>query len=96
MGGSPAAERDSKRRILSVSQLAESLGPEGANKNGELSKLLDTLAKNFSGNGKMLNETITKLGDAAQTLSKNKGDLFATVRNLADFTTTLANKRSQS
>ena len=75
----------------SVSQLAESLGPEGANQNGELSKLLDTLAKNLGGNGKMLNETITKLGDAAKTLSKNKGDLFATVRNLADFTTTLAN-----
>lgn len=75
----------------SVSQLAEALGPEGVNKNGELSRLLDTLANNFKGNGEKLHETITKLGAAAKTLSKNKGDLFATVRNLADFTTTLAN-----
>ena len=74
----------------SLDQVAESLGPEGANSQGELSRLLNTLASNFGGNGKMLHETITKLSQASKTLSENKGDLFATVRNLADFTTTLA------
>lgn len=74
----------------SLEQLADSLGPKGANSEGELSKLLNTLARNFGGNGKMLHETITKLSQASRTLSENKGDLFATVRNLADFTSTLA------
>lgn len=74
----------------SLDQLARSLGPKGANSDGELSRLLNTVAENFGGNGRMLRETITKLSQASRTLSTNKGDLFATVRNLANFTTTLA------
>ena len=79
----------------SLDQVAESLGPEGANSDGELSRLLDTLASNFGGNGRMLHETITKLSQASKTLSENQGDLFATVRNLADFTSTLAGADQQ-
>lgn len=75
----------------SLSRVSESLGPNGANKNGSLSDLLDTTANNLDGNGKALNDTITKLGKAAGTLSGNSGDLFATVENLAKFSTTLAN-----
>lgn len=74
----------------SVNRVAEALGPQGTNSDGKLSRLLDTLASNAGGNGKMLHDTITKLSEASTTLSKNKGDLFATVRNLADFTGTLA------
>lgn len=73
-----------------LDDLAKSLGPEGGNSEGELSDLVDTLAANFDGNGEMLHQTISELGQAAQTLSKNKGDLFSTVDNLSDFTGTLA------
>lgn len=73
----------------SLDDLAKSLGPEGGNSEGELSDLVDTLARNFDGNGEMLHQTVSQLGQAAQTLSKNKGDLFSTVDNLADFTGTL-------
>jgi phospholipid/cholesterol/gamma-HCH transport system substrate-binding protein len=79
----------------SLSRVSESLGPNGANKNGALSDLLNTAAKNFDGNGQALNETITKLSQAAGTLSGNKDDLFATITNLGQFSTTLANSDGQ-
>lgn len=74
----------------SLSRVSDALGPKGANRNGALSRLLDTLAENFKGNGKALNVTINKLGKASGTLAGNKDDLFATVSNLAEFSKTLA------
>jgi virulence factor Mce-like protein len=79
----------------SLSQVSKSLGPNGANKNGALSNLLNTAADNFSGNGQALHDTITKLSQAADTLSGNKNDLFATITNLGQFSTTLANSDGQ-
>jgi phospholipid/cholesterol/gamma-HCH transport system substrate-binding protein len=79
----------------SLSQVSKSLGPNGANKNGALSNLLNTAADNFSGNGQALHDTITKLSQAAGTLSGNKNDLFATITNLGQFSTTLANSDGQ-
>ncbi|EHR48971.1 virulence factor Mce family protein [Saccharomonospora marina XMU15] len=74
----------------SLSRVSESLGPNGANADGSLSDLLNTLSDNMEGNGTQLNDTITKLGQAARSLSGNSGDLFATVDNLAELSTTLA------
>lgn len=71
-------------------EVSETLGPDGANADGELSELLDTLADNVKGNGQALNATINKLGKASGTLEGNSDDLFATVTNLAKFTKTLA------
>jgi virulence factor Mce-like protein len=79
----------------SLSQVSKSLGPNGANKNGALSNLLNTAADNFSGNGQALHDTITKLSQAADTLSGNKNDLFVTITNLGQFSTTLANSDGQ-
>ncbi|OZM74850.1 ABC transporter substrate-binding protein [Amycolatopsis antarctica] len=79
----------------SLSQVSQSLGPNGANKDGSLSNLLGTLSDNFQGNGQQLHDTITKLGQAAGTLSGNKGDLFATIENLASFSDTLAQSDGQ-
>ncbi|MFC4001583.1 MCE family protein [Prauserella oleivorans] len=79
----------------SLSRVSESLGPKGANEHGSLSELLDTTAANLDGNGRALNETITKLGQAAGTLSGNSGDLFKTVENLAQLSTTLASSDDQ-
>src|SRR5690606_35702121 len=72
-------------------EVSETLGPKGANKDGSLSLLLKTLAKNFKDNGKALNATIDKLGKASGTLDGSKDDLFATVTNLAKVTKTFAN-----
>jgi phospholipid/cholesterol/gamma-HCH transport system substrate-binding protein len=72
-----------------LSDLTEALGPNGVNKNGALSDLLDVAAANLKGNGKLIGQSITKLSAATQTLSNNRGNLFETVKNLKLFTKTL-------
>ena len=79
----------------SVNDLATALGPNGANKNGALSNVLDTAAANLSGNGELFNQTIQQLSAAAETLSDSRGDLFTTVDNLNTFTTMLAQSDAQ-
>lgn len=71
-------------------QLNQDLGPNGANRNGALADLLHVGAQNLKGNGELLNNTLTDLSQAVSTLSTSREDLFATVDNLQDFTTTLA------
>ncbi|MGX7824256.1 MCE family protein [Actinokineospora sp. 24-640] len=74
----------------SLTRVSETLGPNGANRDGALSDLLTTLAANLEGNGQALNDTVNQLGQLSTTLSGNSEDLFATVENLQRFTTTLA------
>ena len=74
----------------SLDKLNLALGPDGANKKGALSDLLKVSNENLSGNGELLSSTIKDLSTAVGTLSNQRGDLFDTVRNLQDFTTTLA------
>ncbi|MCW2606743.1 MAG: hypothetical protein JWO60_1436, partial [Frankiales bacterium] len=77
-----------------LDELNLALGPKGANKDGALSDLLDVGAKNLEGNGELLGSTLDDLSTAVGTLSNQRGDLFATVKNLQDFTTTLARNDS--
>jgi phospholipid/cholesterol/gamma-HCH transport system substrate-binding protein len=79
----------------SVNDLATALGPNGANKDGALSDVLDTAAVNLAGNGELFNETIKQLSDASATLADSRGDLFTTVDNLNTFTTMLAESDAQ-
>lgn len=74
----------------SVTQLSEALGPNGANKNGALSNLVDTAAANLDGNGAALGNTFTQLSAAARTLSDSRADIFDTVKNLQVFVSALA------
>ncbi|GDY29369.1 MCE family protein [Gandjariella thermophila] len=79
----------------SLNQLTTALGPNGANKNGALSNLLNTAAANLNGNGQALNNVINQLGQATGTLADSREDLFATVDNLQKFTTMLAQNDNQ-
>jgi virulence factor Mce-like protein len=79
----------------SLNKLTTALGPNGANKDGALSELLDSAANNLEGNGQALGDTIKQLGDATRTLSGSKDDLFGTVDNLQKFTGMLAANDSQ-
>jgi phospholipid/cholesterol/gamma-HCH transport system substrate-binding protein len=79
----------------SLNRVSTTLGPNGANKNGALSDLLNTLAKNLEGNGQATHDTIKQLGDAARTLSDSQEQLFSTVDNLQKFTGTLADSDKQ-
>lgn len=74
----------------SAQDLTSTLGPDGANKNGSLSRALDVLAANLDGNGTDLATTIRELARATGTLAGSKDGLTETVRGLQTFTTTLA------
>lgn len=79
----------------SLDELATALGPDGANSDGALSRVLDTTAANLEGNGRNLNTTVTKLSELATTLDGSSEDLFGTVRNLQKFTELLATSDAQ-
>jgi phospholipid/cholesterol/gamma-HCH transport system substrate-binding protein len=70
--------------------LVKAVGPEGANKNGALSDLLDQTAKNFGGQGEQLHQTIGDFSDLTRTLDNNKDELFSSAQQLEGFIGTLA------
>ncbi|NMN97887.1 MCE family protein [Antrihabitans stalactiti] len=78
------------RLYKSVTELSTALGPNGANKDGVLSKLVETGAANLSGNGQALGDSITQLSRAARYLSDTRGDIFDTIKALQSFVTMLA------
>jgi virulence factor Mce-like protein len=79
----------------SISKLAGELGPNGVNKNGSLSDVLNTGAKNLKGNGQSLATMIDQLGRLAQTLNGTQGDFFGTISNLQKFAAMLQSSNGQ-
>ncbi|WP_076262152.1 MCE family protein [Intrasporangium flavum] len=79
----------------SLDDLMVALGPDGANKDGALSQLLQTSAANLDGNGTKINGTVHDLSTALSTLSGSREDLFGTVKNLQSFTSMLATNNDQ-
>ncbi|MFF3325326.1 MCE family protein [Streptomyces sp. NPDC002889] len=74
----------------SLHTTAEAFGPQGANADGSLSRLLGVSADNLGGQGEKLHQTVEDLSLAVTTLSDGRKDLFGTVRNLQVFTAALA------
>jgi phospholipid/cholesterol/gamma-HCH transport system substrate-binding protein len=79
----------------SITDLTTALGPQGANKPGPsgvgaLSRLLDSTARNFGGQGVQFNQTLHNLSQLTKTLADNKDELFGTVSEVEKFTQTLA------
>jgi phospholipid/cholesterol/gamma-HCH transport system substrate-binding protein len=74
----------------SLDDLTTALGPNGANKKGALTDLLDTTAANFGGQGEKFHRTIQNFGKLSGTLADNKDNLFGSVRELEGFVRTLA------
>lgn len=79
----------------SLDDLLVALGPQGANKDGALSDLLETGAANLEGQGGKLHDTTRDLSKALETLSGGRNDLFGTVKNLQSFTSMLATNDAQ-
>lgn len=69
----------------SLTDVATKLGPDGANRKGALSDLLDVAARNLDGNGAGINRTIDEFGRATGTLASSSDDLFATIANFKEF-----------
>ncbi|MDQ6688312.1 MAG: MCE family protein, partial [Actinomycetota bacterium] len=79
----------------SLNQLNIALGPNGANAPdqngvGALTRLLNTTARNFGGQGVQFNRTLKNLGRLTQTLADNKDALFGTTRQIEQFVSTLS------
>jgi phospholipid/cholesterol/gamma-HCH transport system substrate-binding protein len=74
----------------SIDDLTVALGPDGANQEGALTRLLDTTARNFAGQGEQFNQTIEDLGKLTGTLDNNKEELFGTARQMERFVSVLA------
>lgn len=68
-----------------LSDLAVALGPDGANQNGSLTRLLNSTARNFGGQGQKFHETIRDLSQFTTTLDDRKEDLFGTAREIEVF-----------
>jgi phospholipid/cholesterol/gamma-HCH transport system substrate-binding protein len=75
----------------SLDQLTVALGPNGANRTGALTDLLEQTAKNFGGQGAAFNQTIRDFSQLTTTLDDNKDELFGSARELQGFLQTLAN-----
>lgn len=71
-------------------ELTEALGPNGVNRDGSLSRVLDVGADNLGGNGQALNDTITDLGELSGTLADSREELFGTVTELQRFVSVIA------
>lgn len=74
----------------SIDDLAVALGPEGANRDGALTRLLDSTAENFAGQGEQFNRSIEDLGKLTRTLDNNKEELFGTAQQMERFVSALA------
>lgn len=74
----------------SLNDLNTSLGPNGANNSGALSRLVDVGAANLRGNGAEFNSTLHGFSEAINALADSKDALFGTITQLQKFTTTLA------
>jgi phospholipid/cholesterol/gamma-HCH transport system substrate-binding protein len=73
-----------------IDDLTVALGPTGANKNGALSDLLDSTAKNWGGQGAQFHQTIEDIAKLTGTLDDNKDQFFGTARELEGFIGSLA------
>lgn len=78
-----------------LDKLADGLGPDGANADGALSRLVSATAKNLSGRGEAFNETLREFTAAISTLAGSSGDISDTVANLETLTSTLKGKDAQ-
>jgi phospholipid/cholesterol/gamma-HCH transport system substrate-binding protein len=78
-----------------LDDLAVALGPRGANRDGALSRLLDTTAGTLDGKGASINTTIHNLASAVRTLQSGSGDTFSTVRKLQVFVSALVQSDDQ-
>lgn len=80
-----------------INQLSVALGPNGANKTGAFSTLINVAAANLKGNGAALGDSIKNLSQAINTLGNKQSanDLFTTVTNLRKFTDALNQSDAQ-
>ncbi|WP_333619197.1 MCE family protein [Dietzia sp.] len=83
------------RLYKSLEDLTTSLGPDGANSDGSLNRVIESSAKTLGGNGRAIGDSIDQLSKAATALSDSREDFAGTVTNLQSFVTMLAQNDQQ-
>jgi virulence factor Mce-like protein len=73
-----------------LNQLAQQLGPQGANKNGALSALVHQLARSLGPNGQDFHNAVVNFSQALGALSANSPALARTLTNLGGLSQALA------
>jgi phospholipid/cholesterol/gamma-HCH transport system substrate-binding protein len=77
-----------------LKEMADALGPDGANKHGALNRLLEVGADNLDGQGENLNTMIREFGKASATLSGVDDNFFSMLANLDKLNTMLVDNDS--
>ena len=80
--------------VGTLNQLAQQLGPEGANKNGALSGVVHQLAVQLGPNGKDFHSAVVNFSQALDALAANSPALAGTLTNLGQLTQALADNSS--
>lgn len=70
----------------SLNDLNKAIGPQGANANGSLSRLLSVSADTLEGQGSDIRQTITDTSRMLSTLSEDSDDVATTIQNLRTIT----------
>lgn len=78
-----------------LNRFGQDLGPDAKDGKGPLGRAVDVAAANLDGQGQSMHDTLAALSAAVGTLADSRGDIFATVRNLAEFTEMLARADAQ-
>lgn len=73
----------------SLNDLNKALGPQGANANGSLSRLLSVSAGTLQGQGGDIRQTISDTSKMLSTLSEDSGDVAKTIQNLRTITASM-------
>ncbi|MFC6150291.1 MULTISPECIES: MCE family protein [Mumia] len=68
-----------------LDRVATALGPEGANKDGALSDLLETSADNLDGRGAEIRRSIAALAKVTTTVDGSKDELFSSMEKIERF-----------
>ena len=78
-----------------VVKLARDVGASPDNPTGALNQFVTSTANALDGNGQSLHDSLVRLSDAVRTVDQGGGDLFTTLTNLQQLTTTLAENDHQ-
>lgn len=80
--------------VKTLDKLAVELGPNGANKNGALTTLVQNLAKQLKGNGPLIHSTIVNFSQALHSVAQYSPQVASLLENLSGLSQALANNSS--
>ncbi|MYR06854.1 MCE family protein [Gordonia sp. SID5947] len=78
-----------------LTRLATDLGPQGDVSESSVGRFVNSTSRALDGNGKKLSETLGELGNLAQLLGENTGNIADTIRNVQTFVSAVRDSGAQ-